>query len=96
LSAVFALPQNAAMSTAAASPDPSRCPLCGAANVCAMEIARETGIAQPPCWCMSASFTEALLARVAADARGLACICANCAAAAAAAPAPSQTIPGNP
>jgi hypothetical protein len=62
------------------STDPSRCPLCGAANVCAMEIERESGIAQPPCWCMSARFTEALLASVPADARGQACICASCAA----------------
>jgi len=49
-----------------------------------MEIAHETGVAQPPCWCMSATFTKALLARVPADARGLACICAKCAAVAAA------------
>ena len=74
------------------SPDPSRCPLCGAGNGCAMEIARETGVAQPPCWCMSADFTDALRARVPADARGLACICANCVAAAATA-APTETMP---
>lgn len=65
------------------SPDPAHCPLCGAANMCAMEIERETGAVQPPCWCMSADFTEALMNRVPADARGLACICANCVAAAA-------------
>ena len=45
-------------------PDPSRCPLCGESNRCALEIERETGQAQPPCWCMAADFSEALLARV--------------------------------
>ena len=71
------------MPTAMHPPDPTRCPLCGGANVCAMEIERETGVAQPPCWCMSADFSDDLRARVPADARGLACICANCVAAAA-------------
>lgn len=67
------------------SPDPTRCPLCGASNLCAMEIERATGEAQPPCWCMAAdfSFDEALLARIPAEARGQACICARCATAAA-------------
>ena len=63
-----------------AGPDPSRCPLCGEVNRCAMEIARETGRAQPPCWCMEADFTADLLARVPSDKRRLACICARCAA----------------
>ncbi len=64
-------------------PDPSRCPLCGESNRCAMEIERETGQAQPACWCMQADFSEALLARVPAAQRRLACICARCAAQAA-------------
>lgn len=64
----------------AAPPDPSRCPLCGEQNRCAMEVERETGESQPPCWCMAADFSEALLARVPADKRRLACICARCAA----------------
>jgi hypothetical protein len=65
-----------------AGSDPSRCPLCGESNRCAMEIERETGQAQPPCWCMDAdfNFSEALLARVPAEKRRLACICARCAA----------------
>lgn len=63
--------------------DPSRCPLCGQPNRCAMDIERETGLVQPPCWCMSASFTVALREAVPAQARGLACICATCAARAA-------------
>jgi len=78
---VKALRHNAPM--AAPSPvDPSRCPLCGQSNRCAMEVARETGVAPAPCWCMDASvsFTPALLAGVPATARGLACICARCAA----------------
>jgi hypothetical protein len=77
----------------AAGPDPSRCPLCGEANRCAMEIERETGQPQPPCWCMRADFDRALLARVRADMRGLACICARCAATAAAAATAADPIP---
>lgn len=64
-----------------AQPDPSRCPLCGRDNRCAMEIERETGQAQPPCWCLSATFSAELLARVPPAARGQACICTACAAA---------------
>ncbi|MBW0169405.1 MAG: cysteine-rich CWC family protein [Hydrogenophaga sp.] len=63
-------------------PDPCRCPLCGGDNRCAMEIERETGQPQAPCWCLSATFTAELLARVPPAARGQACICAACAAAA--------------
>jgi hypothetical protein len=63
-----------------APPDPSRCPLCGEMNRCAMEVARETGQTQPPCWCMEADFSADLLAQVPADKRRLACICARCAA----------------
>jgi hypothetical protein len=66
---------------AAARLDPSRCPLCGELNRCAMEVERESGIAQPECWCMQADFSEAPLARVPAAQRRLACICARCAAA---------------
>jgi hypothetical protein len=64
----------------AALPDPSCCPLCGEPNRCAMEVERETGQPQAPCWCMAADFSEALLARVPPDQRRLACICARCAA----------------
>lgn len=62
--------------------DPTRCPLCGAANACAMDIERTTGVAQGPCWCMTAHFDQALRERVPEAARGRACICARCAAAA--------------
>ena len=57
------------------------CPLCGGANACAM--AAGVGADGPPCWCVAATFGDALLARVPAAARGRACICAACAAAAA-------------
>ena len=60
--------------------DPSRCPLCGADNRCAMEIERETGETQPPCWCMDASFSPDLFQRIPDAARGQACICAACVA----------------
>ncbi|WP_218509466.1 cysteine-rich CWC family protein [Variovorax sp. dw_308] len=82
--------------TAPAPVDPSHCPLCGAANACAMEVARETGVAQPPCWCMSATFTAALIQSVPPQARGTACICAACAAKAAAASSPTETTTGTP
>ena len=66
----------------AARVDPSRCPLCGEANRCAMEVERETGMKQPRCWCMSADvdFSPELLARVPMEKQQLACICASCAA----------------
>lgn len=67
------------------SPDPARCPLCGAANRCAMEAERETGQPQPPCWCTQVAFDRAVLARIPPKARGLACVCQACASAAAAA-----------
>ena len=68
---------------AARAIDTSLCPLCGQSNQCANETERATGIAQGPCWCTTAVFTPELLARVPAEARRLACICARCAAAAA-------------
>ena len=69
---------------APATPNPADCPLCGHDNQCAMETQRVTGIQQPPCWCTQATFTAELLARIPPPARGLACVCAACAAEAAA------------
>ena len=60
--------------------DATRCPLCGEQNRCAMEVARETGEPQAPCWCMAADFRNAPLAAVPQEKRGKACICARCAA----------------
>ncbi len=59
--------------------DPSRCPLCGQPNRCAMEAARLSGTPAGPCWCTQVDFSADLLARVPAPARNLACICAACA-----------------
>ena len=58
-----------------------RCPLCGQANTCAMEIERASGVQQPPCWCLGVIFGPEVLARVPADARNSACICVACATA---------------
>lgn len=71
------------MDTATPAIDPCRCPLCGQPNRCANEVARATGVAQPPCWCTTAIFAPELLARVPAEAQRKACICAACAGAAA-------------
>ena len=59
--------------------DPVLCPLCGRPNLCAMEIQRATGEAQPPCWCTQLAFDAELLARVPDEAQRRACICAACA-----------------
>jgi hypothetical protein len=44
-----------------------------------MEIERERGVPQGPCWCTQVDFGGELLARVPAAARERACICAACA-----------------
>jgi Cysteine-rich CWC len=48
-----------------------------------MEIEKETGEKQAPCWCTGAAFSQALLAKIPAASQGLACVCAACAAQAA-------------
>jgi Cysteine-rich CWC len=53
------------------------CPLCGAPNGC---VPARCGSFAAACWCREASFGAELLARVPAGQRGLACICAACAA----------------
>jgi hypothetical protein len=58
--------------------DPGYCPLCGGDNRCAMEVQKATGQAQPPCWCVSETFSAELLARLPSEAAGKACICAHC------------------
>jgi hypothetical protein len=70
------------MTMATAGPgliDATRCPLCGEQNRCAMEIERETGQSQPPCWCMQVDFSKAPLTNLPESMRGLACICQRCA-----------------
>jgi hypothetical protein len=76
---------TAAAATVPGVIDATRCPLCGESNRCAMEIERETGHAQPPCWCMQVDFSNAPLTNLPQEMRGLACICARCAAGAASA-----------
>lgn len=63
------------------------CVLCGGPNACA---AAACGRLDVGCWCRSASFAPALLARIPAPQRGVACVCATCAAAAAGAPEPAS------
>ena len=59
--------------------DPTVCPVCGQPNRCAMEVERETGVAQGPCWCTQVDFSRELLEGLPAEARGKACICQACA-----------------
>ncbi len=54
------------------------CPLCNGPNACALASG---SAAAGPCWCASASFSAELLDRVPPASRGMACICAACAAA---------------
>ncbi|MEO5669331.1 MAG: cysteine-rich CWC family protein [Ramlibacter sp.] len=67
------------MSVALSAIDPTRCPLCGKANACAIEMERETGVKQPPCWCTQVDFSAELIESVPSQARGQACICEACA-----------------
>ena len=77
--AAEALGAELAQDAAPAAVDPTRCPLCGGPNTCAMETARATGQPQPPCWCTQVNFSAELLAQVPAPARQKACICKQCA-----------------
>ncbi|MEO7106895.1 MAG: cysteine-rich CWC family protein [Rhodoferax sp.] len=74
-----AMPEQTSSTTTQAL-DTGICPLCGQSNQCANEVERVTGVPQGPCWCTTATFDATLLARVPAQARRLACICARCAA----------------
>ena len=60
--------------------DAARCPLCGLANQCALEVERATGLKQPPCWCTQVDFNREVLECLPPGNRGLACICQACAA----------------
>ena len=55
------------------------CPLCGGPNGCAPAACGSFDVA---CWCTQVRFPEALLARVPAEAKDRACLCAACVAAA--------------
>ena len=58
---------------------PTLCPLCGQPNRCALEVERESGVKQGPCWCTEVDFGPDLLARVPVAAQRLTCVCAGCA-----------------
>ncbi len=60
--------------------DPTQCPLCGQPNRCAMELQKETGVEQGPCWCTTAVFAADLLERIDPVVQGKACVCAKCSA----------------
>lgn len=64
--------------TTPAPVDPTRCPLCGQDNRCAMEREKATGRTQPPCWCVDTRFPPDLLQRLPPEAAGMACLCADC------------------
>jgi len=57
-------------------PDPLLCPLCGAANLCAVE----QGAPIESCWCARVSISKQVLDTVAPALRDKACICPQCAA----------------
>lgn len=64
--------------------DPTRCPLCGAPNHCA--LADPPGATTGPescsdCWCARPTFDATPLQRVPKAAVGKACICPTCAGA---------------
>ncbi|MEM1032869.1 MAG: cysteine-rich CWC family protein [Myxococcota bacterium] len=55
--------------------DPQRCPLCGDPNHCGVASGKGT------CWCFArAPVSEEILSMVPGEARGVACVCARCAA----------------
>jgi hypothetical protein len=58
----------------AAPIDPSRCPLCGRSNDCAMAAAR----IGESCWCTRVTVTATMLEQVPVYQRGRACLCAAC------------------
>ena len=58
--------------------DPAICPLCGSTHMCAMEVAKAAGRPLERCWCVDAVFTSEVLQALPEDAKGKACICADC------------------
>jgi hypothetical protein len=44
-----------------------------------MEEKHTSGVTQPACWCTKVNFDAVLLSSVPEQARGKACICADCA-----------------
>ncbi len=54
--------------------DTDKCPLCGAANQCAMAA----DPAATKCWCELVTFPEALLAQIPSEAVRKTCVCQKC------------------
>ena len=78
--AVFPVPPNPRPGPMTASADPRYCPLCGQPNLCAMELARRTGLPPAPCWCMAQTIDPDTLAQIPLQALDKACLCPACAA----------------
>ena len=78
LAAPWALLDSPMTASIARPVEPAVCPLCGAANQCAMEIEKTTGITQPPCWCTAVTFDAQLIDQVEPASRARACICQVC------------------
>ncbi|MCR9245351.1 MAG: cysteine-rich CWC family protein [bacterium] len=59
--------------------DPTRCPLCDQPNACRLACGSSSTPAGGECWCASVEIAPNVLAKIPEPARGLACICADCA-----------------
>ena len=57
--------------------DPTRCPLCGDANECAVAAGRSA----ETCWCMTVTMDPDTLLAIPEAAQGKVCICPKCAGA---------------
>ena len=53
--------------------DPARCPLCGAANSCAIAARSEA-----PCWCLTVEVPQEAIAQLPEAVRDKACLCPGC------------------
>jgi hypothetical protein len=56
--------------------DPALCPLCGEPNACV--LASASGASPVECWCAAQRFEPKLLARLAPEQIGRACLCRRC------------------
>ncbi|MCA3010245.1 MAG: cysteine-rich CWC family protein [Phycisphaerales bacterium] len=69
--------------------DAAHCPLCGQPNACALADRTATRSCSD-CWCARTTIAPAVLARIPVAARGVACVCARCAASGDAAAPPGE------
>jgi len=56
-------------------PDPTRCPLCGGPNSCALMEGRPI----EACWCVATKVPEEVLSRIPPERRRQSCVCRHCA-----------------